>query len=251
MRKLNYPSLKGRNVLVTGATSGIGKQLVIDLLDNEAVVIGVGRDRSKISELETNAGFHFISFDLSNIDEMEEMVKKTIKSFGKLDGLALCAGTEETIPLKMSSYSKMSSMFKVNLFSGLEFLRLFSKKTISNDNSSIVFISSVYGELGEAGLLGYCTTKSAVLGAVRSSALELAKRNIRVNSISPGLVKTPMADKMKTMLGDENFQKIIDKHPLGVREPKDVSPLLLFLLSDQSGWITGQNIKIDGGFSIQ
>jgi len=107
------------------------------------------------------------------------------------------------------------------------------------------------GELGQAGKVGYCGTKAALLGGVKSLALEVSKRKIRVNAISPGVVATPLTKKMLQQLDEENVNRILGMHPIGIGNTEDVVALLSFLLSDKSKWITGQNIKIDGGYSVQ
>jgi NAD(P)-dependent dehydrogenase (short-subunit alcohol dehydrogenase family) len=158
---------------------------------------------------------------------------------------------EETVPISLYVPEKIENIFKINVFSGIELLRYFSKKKYSNESASVVFISSVMGELGQPGKIGYCSTKAAILGVVKSAALELAKRKIRVNSIAPGVVNTPMTKKLFELIDDDNINRIKNMHPLGIGEVTDVVPTLAFLLSDNSKWITGQNIKIDGGYSIQ
>ena len=155
------------------------------------------------------------------------------------------------MPLTLYSIDRIKKIFDINVFSGIELLRHFSKKKYSNDGASVVYLSSVMGELGQPGKIGYCSTKSAVLGLVRSSALEFAKRKFRVNAISPGVVNTPMSQKLFAEMEDSNIQRIKDMHPLGIGDLEDVIPMIAFLLSDYSRWITGQNIKIDGGYSIQ
>ena len=142
-------------------------------------------------------------------------------------------------------------IFRINVFSGIELLKFFSKKKYANDGASIILLSSVMGELGQPGKVGYCGTKSAVLGVMKAAALELAKRKIRVNSVSPGVVMTPMTEKLFTQLEEENIKNIEKMHPLGFGEPDDIASIIEFLLSDKSKWITGQNFKIDGGYSSQ
>lgn len=252
MSAICYPSLKGKFILVTGATSGIGKGTCEELLRQGVNVVGIGRDQSKIEgNILENPSFTFIKFDLINHEQIEGLLVDYIKNNEKFDGFVSCAGKEETIPLSVYKVKKMKALYDLNVFSGVEVLRLFSKKKFCNDNASIVFISSVMGELGQPGIVGYCGTKSALLGVVRASSLELARRNIRVNAISPGVVETPMSKEFFETLAEENVNRIKSMHPLGIGSVKDITPSILFLLSKQSAWITGQNIKIDGGYSIQ
>ncbi len=247
-----YPSLNNKLILVTGATSGIGNALCKQLLNQKANVVGIGRDVSKLDQdIKNNKNFTFKAFDLIQINNLEDVLKDVVHKFGKLDGLVHCAGKEETVPLSIYKSEKIKSIFEINVMSGIELLRIFSKKKFSNDNSSVILLSSVMGELGQPGKVGYCASKAAVLGVVKAASLELAKRSIRVNAVSPGVVKTPMTLNLFNQLSEENIKEIENMHPLGTGNVEDITPLMLFLLSNQSKWITGQNIKIDGGYSIQ
>lgn len=241
---------KGKRILVTGATSGIGLGLCEKLVSYSCHVVAIGRDITKISHLLNNKYLTFISYDLSKIEEYSKLFQDNLEDL-KFDGFVHCAGVEETLPLSVYTNDKIQNIFNINVFSGIELLRFFSKKKISNNGSSVIFLSSVMGELGQPGKVGYCSSKSAILGVVKSSALELAKRKIRVNAILPGIVQTPLTEKLFESIDEENKNRIINMHPLGIGEVKDVVPLLIFLLSDSSKWITGQSIKIDGGYSIQ
>ncbi|WP_337967373.1 SDR family oxidoreductase [uncultured Flavobacterium sp.] len=244
--------IQDKKILVTGATSGIGLALCNFLLNNKCTVLAVGRDKSKIENLiaSSNDALKFLSLDLTDYQSYPKIFDETLAG-EKFDGFVHCAGIEETLPLTMYNPENVKKIFEINVFSGIELLRHFSKKKYSNDGSSVVFLSSVMGDLGQPGKIGYCATKSAVLGVVKSSALELAKRKFRVNAISPGVVNTPMTQKLFSQIEDENIERIKEMHPLGIGEVEDVVPMITFLLSDFSKWITGQNIKIDGGYSVQ
>lgn len=249
----NFLALKNKTYLVTGVTSGIGKDICLTLLKEGAKVIGIARDETKIKEIidvYSPTFFRFYSFDLEEINEIESLINKSVETFGKLDGCILCAGKEETVPLSVYKPEKLLHLFNINVFSGIEILRLFSKKKNSNDASSVIFFSSVMAELGQPGKVGYCASKAAITGVVKASALELAKRKIRVNAILPGVIDTPMTNKLFGNLNDENINEIIKKHPLGIGKAEDVTSMAMFLLSNKSSWLTGQNIKIDGGYSI-
>ncbi|WP_310556222.1 SDR family oxidoreductase [Flavobacterium sp.] len=241
--------ITNKQILITGATSGIGLSLCEYLLENNCKVIAVGRNEDKIKNLKSD-NFTFVKLDLNEFSEYSKIFDEALNG-EKLDGFVHCAGMEETLPITLYTPEKIQNIFNINVFSGIELLRFFSKKKYSNDGSSVVFISSVMGELGQPGKVGYCATKSAILGLVKASALELAKRKFRVNAISPGVVNTPMTQKLFSQIDQDNIQRIKNMHPLDIGEVEDVIPLLAFLLSNNSRWITGQNIKIDGGYSIQ
>lgn len=133
---------------------------------------------------------------------------------------------------------------------GIEILRLFSRKKNSNDASSVIFFSSVVAELGQPEKAGYCASNSAISGVIKASALELAKRKIRVNAIFPRAIDTPMTNELFSNLDEENTNEIKKMHPLGIGKVEDVTSTAMFLLSNKSSWLAGQNIKIDGGYSI-
>jgi len=251
MNKICYPSLRKKLILVTGATSGIGKGISEELLKQGSIVIGVGRNISNIkNDILINPNFIFLQFDLTQLQEIEKLLTDCVNTHGKFDGLVNCAGKEETVPLSIYKLDKIKSLYDINVFAGIEILRIFSKKKISKNDSSVIFISSVLGGLGMIGKVGYCSTKSAILGIVKSASLELAKRKIRVNAISPGVVMTPMTEDLFVNISKENT-RIKEMHPLGIGKVENITPSILFLLSNQSTWITGQNIKIDGGYSVQ
>ena len=241
------------NILLTGATSGIGLETLKSLLANKNKVFAVARDFSKISnllELHSDSLVP-ITFDLKETENIEKIFNEINLVDEKLDAIIHCAGIEETIPLTLYSPAKIKNIYEVNVFAGIELLRHFTKKKYSNDGASAVFVSSVMGVLGQPGKIGYCSTKAAVLGMVKASALEFAKRKIRVNAVLPGVVNTPMTQNLFSQISAENVEEIKGMHPLGIGEVSDVVPIIEFLISTNSRWITGQNFIIDGGYSIQ
>lgn len=240
-----------KKYLISGATAGIGLGITRLLLEQGHTVIALGRDFTEIdSILKKYDDLVKLKVDLLNIKEIEPALNSIFDKLSKIDGFVHCAGIEETVPLRIYSSDLINNIFSVNVFSAIEILRIISQKKISNDESSFVFLSSVMGILGQAGKSGYCSSKSAIYGFVRSAALELSKRRIRVNAVSPGLVKTPMMYRMFEVLPEESRQTLIKMHPLGFGSIEDVTSLISFLLSDKSKWITGQNLIIDGGYSI-
>lgn len=239
-----------KRYLVTGITSGIGNGVCKALLSEGHEVLGIGRNLQAIEGIVCDR-LHFKQFDLSDIEAIEsEVFNDFCARFGKLTGMVLCAGIEDTAPLILQTPPKVQHIFNINVLSQLEFFRQFSKKKFSNDRSSVIFLSSVMGILGQPGKITYSATKASLLGIVKSAALEVAKREMRVNAILPGIIKTPLVEKLFKELDDAGIQKIIDMHPLGLGGVEDVANTVLFLLSDKSRWITGQGIVIDGGYSI-
>ena len=241
------------NILLTGATSGIGLETLKSILDDKNKVFAVARDFSKISNLLELHSDNIvpITFDLKETENIEKIFNEINLVDEKLDALIHCAGIEETIPLTLYSPVKIKNIYEVNVFAGIELMRHFTKKKYSNDGASAVFVSSVMGVLGQPGKIGYCSTKAAVLGMVKAGALEFAKRKIRVNAVLPGVVNTPMTQNLFSQISVENVEKIKAMHPLGIGEVSDVVPTIEFLISTKSRWITGQNFIIDGGYSIQ
>lgn len=241
------------NILLTGATSGIGFETLKQLIEDGHLVYAIGRDFSKIdSFVQSNKSQVFaFEFDLNEIDNIDQLFSRFSFDDQKFDGFIHCAGTEETLPLTLYSPNKIQNIFNVNVFSGIELLRHFTKKKWSNDGASVVFLSSVMGALGQPGKIGYCATKSALLGVVKSSALEFAKRKIRINAILPGIINTPMTITLFSTINENQIEQIKDMHPLGFGEVEDVVPTILFLMSGGAKWITGQSFVVDGGYSIQ
>ena len=250
---LNFCDMTGKNIIVTGASSGLGRATCILLSRLNASVCLIGRDEDRLREtvlqMDGNRQCVF-SFNLCAFEEYDSIFKQITENMGKLHGLVHFAGIRKTLPLKVLKIDLFKELIEINLYAFIELAKFFTKKSVvHSDGGSIVAASSVLSLRGAPALTGYGASKAAVDGAVRSLACEFASRKIRVNSIAPGHVETEMNLKVKETLSKEAYDQIIKSHPLGIGQPSDVANLAAFLLSDEAKWITGTTIPIDGGFS--
>jgi len=248
-------NLENKNIIVTGASSGIGKETAIKVSEYGANIILVARNKEKLKKVlnKLKKGNHiYFSQDICELEAIEPLISEAVKQTGKISGFIHSAGIEMTIPFLNMNTDLYSKLFCTNVIAGFEFARIISKKKyLSDTGASYIFISSIMGILGEKGKVGYCSSKSAIIGGVRAIALELAAKKIRCNCISPGIVQTEMTKTIFNTLPESSVQNILRQHPLGIGDPVDVAHLCIYLLSSLSKWITGTNIIIDGGYSIQ
>lgn len=247
--------LKNKNIIVTGASSGIGRQCAITFSQLGANVILIARNEERLKETynKLDKGNHLIiSQDITKYAKLEEVVNTGVDKIGKISGFVHSAGIEMTVPLRSMTPSYYENMFATNVISGFELARIISKKKYLDEKGvSFIFISSVMGMLGQAGKVGYCSSKGALISGSKAMALELASKNIRVNCVLPGIVETEMSNKMLENLPEESKKSIIDMHPLGLGKSEDIANACTFLLSDASRWITGTNLIVDGGYSAR
>ena len=247
-------SLEGKNILITGASSGIGRQCAISCSQMGANVILVARNEERLKEtlgmMEGN-GHTYYSSDLNDISLIKGLITAINTNIGKLDGFIHAAGIEKTLPVKLLMTEDYENIIKVNTLSAFEFIRIFSNKKYFNDKGHIVLVSSITSVIGRSGVAAYAASKGAMVSAVRTMALELSKKNICINCVSPGTVLTPLMENFLSTLSEEDYKKRISGFPLGLGEPEDVANTCVFLLSDASRWITGQNIIVDGGYTAQ
>ena len=247
-------TLKGKVILITGASSGIGRMCAIIASMLDASIILIGRDAEKLNQTLGNLkpGNHLTySYDLNDVSGIEEIIAECTLKVGKINGFIHSAGIELTKPLLTLHAKDFQDLFNINVIAAFELAKQISKKKYcSPEGASYIFISSVTGKIGEPGKIAYSSSKAALIGGSKSMAKELANRNIRVNCILPGIVQTELTDKMFKSIPEDSVRKIIEKHPLGIGTPEDIAYCASFLLSDLARWITGASIVIDGGYSI-
>lgn len=241
--------LNNKTFLVTGASSGIGKQIAIQISEMGGKVILTGRNIQRLEETKKallKTGHLIKEADLLNASERN----KFIEELPKLDGLIHCAGVVYPFPIKYINQGKIDETLKLNyevpllLTSGL----LQARKI--NQNASIIFLSSISGQHPHKGGALYASSKAAIEALSKTIALENYHLGIRSNCISPAMVKTEMYENAEKAMSKEAMEEHVSKYPLGVGYPKDVANTAVFLLSEASRWITGTNIILDGGFLL-
>tara|TARA_B100000085_G_scaffold64340_1_gene57151 strand:+ start:8555 stop:9292 length:738 start_codon:yes stop_codon:yes gene_type:complete len=239
-------SLKDKKALITGASGGIGKELARVLVEYDAEVCISGRNVEELNELKESLGdkCHIVPCDLSNKNEISELVSKSEKVLGQVDILVNNAGiTKDNIFLRMSD-QEWEDVLNINLNSTFNILKLITKGMVKRKYGRIINISSVVGATGGAGQVNYAASKAGLIGLTKSLSQELATRNITVNCIAPGFIETPMTEK----LDDNRKDIIISSIPANrIGTPKDLSSAVIFLASQESSYITGQTIHINGG----
>lgn len=246
-------SLEGKTILVTGASSGIGRQCAIDCSRMGAKVVAIARNTERLDETLSylhGEGHRSYSFDLSNCEDIKDIVSLIVEENGKLDGLVYAAGIEKSMPAKLLKTSDYEEVMRINTYGAFEIARHVTGVKSFNSKGSIVFISSITSIIARKSTAAYSASKGALVSGARVLAAELANRKIRVNCISPGTILTPLMQNYLSGLSDENYKKRVDGFPLGLGESSDISYACVYLLSDASRWITGQNLIIDGGYTI-
>lgn len=233
-----------KNILVTGATSGIGYATTEILLQNGYHVLMVARNKEKLKDIHENhiQNTTYFNYDLSQLDNIESIYHVCTENGIKLDGLVHCAGAIINSPVKTCSMEKMEYLFKLNCMSFVELAKLFYKKKYSNDGAAIIAISSMAAKANVAGQCAYSASKAALNSAIETTSKEFIRRKIRVNAIMPHIVNTEV-----TQRGLESIEQINEKMPLGIIEPEYIGYLVEFLLSEKAKYITGNLIPVSAG----
>ena len=238
--------LKDKNIIVTGASGGIGNSIVKKLHESGANILASGTRMEKLEELKKDfEKIKILKFDISESEKVEEFIENATKVLGgSLDCIVNNAGiTQDNLAIRMS-LDEWKKVIDINLTSTFLMSKFAIKKMLKNKSGKIVNITSVVGHTGNLGQANYTASKAGIVAMSKSLAIEYAKKNINVNCISPGFIKTAMTDKI-----DEKFKEaIISKIPSArLGEPDDIANAVNFLCSDQSSYINGETLHVNGG----
>jgi 3-oxoacyl-[acyl-carrier protein] reductase len=239
-------NLKKKNIIVTGASGGIGNAIIKKLSEAGANILASGTRIEKLEELKKNfEGLKILKFDISQSDKIEEFIEKaTTELGGSLDGVINNAGiTQDNLAIRMS-LDEWQKVININLTSTFLMSKFAIKKMLKNKSGKIVNITSVVGHTGNLGQANYTASKAGIVAMSKSLAIEYAKKNININCISPGFIKTAMTDKI-----DDKFKEVIVSKIPSARlgEPDDIANAVLFLSSEQSNYINGETLHVNGG----
>ncbi len=247
--------LINKNILVTGASSGIGRQCAIDFSFNGANVFLLGRNVEELKRTKElcaqDVTIKYFSIDFSDLGLLSNEIASICDEIGPVHGFLHAAGIEKSLPYQHLKIDDYQCLYDVNFVSAMEIIKTISNKQYRGDKAKYVLVSSIASVIGRLSLTAYAASKGAMASAVKSLSLELAKKGICINCISPGTILTPMMIKMMDALTEEQRTARKESFPLGFGEPSDISYAAIFLLSDAARWITGQNIIIDGGYTAQ
>lgn len=252
----DFTKMEGKHVLITGGTSGIGRQTAIMLSELGARVSIIGRREEALRETMSmlkGEGHSFHVADLSQIEALEELVVGIVKETGPFDGYVHSAGVVKNLPVMNYKYERLHSIMLVNFYSYFEIVRILSKKGRFNPGMSIVGVSSIAATHGASAQAAYGASKAAMDGATRCLAKELSEKGIRLNTVQPAATETAMyAEYMALKASMKDTQTVMQANPrqyLGMNAPSDVANAIIFLLSPASRKITGVALPVDGGYA--
>ena len=248
---MNQFSLEGKTILVTGSTSGIGRTTAIECSKAGAKVVVSGRDEIRAQEtlsMLEGEGHSYIIADLSTKDGIEELVGKV----SVLDGCVNNAGFNVVQLVPFIKHDNLDEIFRVNTQAPIYLVHRLVKSKKLLKGASVVFTSSISARgVSSPGNSMYSATKAAISAFARNAAVDLAPKKIRLNSVAPGMIETPLKNN-KSQITEEQWQAELKNYPLGrYGQPEDVANAIIFLLSDASSWITGSEIVVDGGRSLK
>ena len=242
-------SLKNKNIIITGASGGIGNSIVEKLYDNGANILATGTREEKLEELKKKFNnIKILKFDISHHEKIEEFIDSATEALGgSLDCIVNNAGiTKDNLTIRMS-LEEWTKVININLTSTFLMCKYSIKKMLKNKSGKIINITSVVGHTGNVGQANYTASKAGIVAMSKSLAIEYAKKKINVNCISPGFISTPMTDKI-----DEKYKEaIISKIPSNrLGKPEDIANAVTFLASDQADYINGETLHVNGGMYL-
>jgi 3-oxoacyl-[acyl-carrier protein] reductase len=237
--------LKDKNIIVTGASGGIGNSIIEKLNECGANILASGTRIEKLEALKNKfKDIKILKFDISQNDKIEDFIETSTKELGGLDCIVNNAGiTQDNLAIRMS-IEEWKKVIDINLTSTFLLSKFAIKKMLKNKKGKIINITSVVGHTGNLGQANYTASKAGIIAMSKSLAIEYAKKNINVNCVSPGFIKTAMTDKI-----DEKFKEIIISKIPSARlgEPEDIANAVLFLSSEKSDYINGETLHVNGG----
>lgn len=249
----------GKNFVVVGASSGIGRQAAIELSHSGANVLAIGRNLERLAELKKNSPISLVKhpprifteqLDVLTARENDwaEVLGNFTDTVGRINGGVYTAGIWGLTPLNSFDEALAHKIFDTSFWGAVNFIQAATRKKFSDGGGSFVLMSSIAGEYSSKSLFAYSAAKAAVQSAVKSFAAEIIRNKHRINSVAPALVKTEMM--RNEMYAATASEEIIARHLLGLGTARDVAGMILFLLSDRAAWITGQNFFVDGGYIV-
>lgn len=245
---INPFSLDGKTILVTGASSNIGRQIAVKCSEMGAKVIATARNEERLKESLAKMygdGHQLISCDLSETEHIPTLVEQ----LPELDGVVMCAAIFRTTPIRNNRRKYTEEIFNTNTFANIDLVQLLLKNKKIKDGGSILFISSVAAYRPYAGNALYSATKGAINSFCQVLAIEQGNRKIRANCVSPGIIKSDMEAKDWAVTKEE-LEKEEARFPLGFGHTEDIAYATVYMMSDASKWVTGTNMIVDGGQSI-
>ena len=235
-----------KNIIVTGASGGIGNSIVEKLSKNGANILATGTKKEKLDELKSKfKNLKVLKFDISQSDKIEEFIENATNELGgNLDCIVNNAGiTQDNLAIRMN-FEEWKKVIDINLSSTFLLSKYSIKKMLKNKKGKVINITSVVGHTGNLGQANYTAAKAGIIAMSKTLAIEYARKNININCISPGFIKTTMTDKIDTKFKE----MIISKIPSGrLGEPEDVANAVFFLASDLSNYINGETLHVNGG----
>lgn len=246
-------SIEGKNILIAGAASGIGRQCSIDFSNAGAnlILLDVNEEQLDITKSMCSPAVKSYSHKCNLVDVAgtEDVVKTAVTESGPIGGMLYCAGVERTLPYNHLTDKDYQQIYSVNVVGATNLLKVLTKKNIRAENAKYVLIASITALVGRPGVAAYAASKGAIVSLVKTLALEMATKGLNINCISPGTILTPLMEKMMESLTEEQQAERKSGFPLGLGRPSDIANAAMFLLSDAARWITGQNIVVDGGYT--